>query len=127
MGIQICELVFLAGRKGTIDQLQISGTAVLPKEFYNLGLDFAYGMANSNIYTRVWRPFIQVNAFYNSEIGNFSYNLNLGYGGKVFSQDHMIVGANYTESVNGVGGNVFELFLRYQFLYMNQKMFNSFK
>lgn len=116
-----------SGSKGTVDQLQVPGTAVLPKEFYNLGLDFAYGMANGNIYTRVWRPFIQVNTFYNSEIGNFSYNFNLGYGGKVFSQDHMVVGANYAESVNGVGGTVFELFLRYQFLYMNQKMLNSFK
>ena len=106
-----------SGSKGVIDNLQVGVNPVLPKEFYNLGVDFAYGMANSAIYTRVWRPFWEVNTFYNSEIGNFSYNFNIGYGGKVFSQDHMIVGANYTESVNGVGGSVFELFLKYQFLY----------
>ncbi len=110
------------GSKGTIDQVQRAGNAVLPKEFYNLGLDFAYGMANSALYTRVWRPFAQISTFYNSEIGNISYNVNLGYGGKLFAQDHMVVGANYTESVNGVGGSIFELFLRYQFLYMQAAM-----
>ena len=114
------------GSRGTIDKLQTVGTAVLPKEFYNLGVNFAYGMANSNLYTRVWRPFAQVNTFYNSEIANFSYNVNIGYGGKLFSQDHMVVGANYTESVNGIGGSVFELFLRYQFLYMNGAVLKGF-
>jgi len=110
------------GRKGTIDKVQTAGNVVLPKEFYNLGFDFAYGMANSALYTRVWRPFAQINTFYNSEVGALSYNVNVGYGGKLFSQDHMVVGANYTESVNGVGGSIFELFLRYQFLYMQAAM-----
>ena len=115
-----------SGSKGVMDNLEIGGNPVLPKEFYNLGFDFTYGMINSEIYTRVWRPFAEVNTFYNSELGNFSYNFNIGYGGKVFSQDHMVVGANYTESVNGVGGSVFELFLKYQFLYIHPELMQSF-
>jgi hypothetical protein len=113
------------GPKGVLDTLQAPGSPVLPKEFYNLGLDFAYGMANSNIYTRVWRPYATVNTFYNSEIKNMSYNFNIGYGGKLFKQDHMLVGANYTESVNGVGGSVFELFLKYQFMYIHPRIING--
>ena len=107
----------VSNHRGLGSSLQAAGTPVLPKEFYNLGLDFAYGMANSNLYTRVWRPYAEVNAFYNSELGNFSYNFNAGYGGKAFGQDHLLLGANYTESVNGVGGSIFEVFLKYQFLY----------
>ena len=116
----------ISGSRGVIDELQVATKPVLPKEFYNLGLDFAYGMANSNLYTRVWRPYAEVNAFYNSELGDFSYNFNAGYGGKAFGQDHMLIGANYTESVNGVGGSVFEVFLKYQFLYIHPEMIRSF-
>jgi len=108
-----------SGSKGVIDKLQKKNNKVLPKQFYNLGLNFTYGMANSDIYTRVWRPYIDVSSYYNSEIKDYSYSVNSGYGGKIWNQDHLILGASYSESVNGIGGTVFNIFLKYQFLYTN--------
>jgi len=46
-----------SGKKGVIDKLQAPRAQVLPNNFINLGVDFAYGMQNSDIYTRVWRPY----------------------------------------------------------------------
>ena len=48
---------------------------------------------------------------------SFSYGFNIGYGGKVWHQDHLIIGAAYTDSVNGIGGSILELFLKYEFMY----------
>ena len=109
--------------RGIIDTLQVQRNPVLPKDFYNAGLTFAYGMANSNLYTRVWRPYFDINTYYNSDTQAYSYGINVGYGGKVFQQDHMTVGASYSESVYGDGGKVFELFLNYRFMYIHPEMF----
>jgi hypothetical protein len=105
------------GSNGVIDTIQTLDFEVLPRDFYNYGLNFAYGMANSDIYTRVWRGYADISAYYNSDIDDYTYGFNVGYGGKVWHQDHLVFGANYTQSVNGVGGSIFELFLDYKFLY----------
>jgi len=109
-----------SGDKGLLKKIQQRGTNVLPNDFYNLGVDFAYGMQNSEIYTRVWRSYFEVSTFYNSDINDFSYAFNAGYGGKLYSQDHLIFGTSYTQSVNGIGGSIFEVFLKYQFLYTHK-------
>lgn len=106
-----------SGSRGVIDDLQAASYPVLPANFYNVGLNFSYGLANSSIYTRVWRPYFEFSPYYNSEIDSYTYGLNAGIGGKVWHQDHLVVGASYTDSVNGVGGSIFELFLKYQFMY----------
>ena len=106
-----------AGTHGVIDKLQSPRTQVLPNNFMNFGIDFAYGMQNSDIYTRVWRPYFEVSSYYNTDLAAFSYGFNAGYGGKLFSQDHLVIGTSYTNSVNGIGGSIFELFLNYKFLY----------
>jgi hypothetical protein len=106
-----------SGTKGVIDKLQLRNNPVLPENFYNIGLNFSYGMANSEAYTRVWRPYFEFYPYYNETLDDYSYGLIAGYGGKVWHQDHMSIGASYSDSVNGIGGNVFEIFLRYQFMY----------
>jgi len=106
-----------SGSRGVIDQLQAESFGVLPLDFYNVGVAFSYGMANSNLYTRVWRPYLEFSPYYNSELDDYTYGFNAGYGGKVFHQDHLVLGASYTNSVNGVGGSIFELFLDYKFMY----------
>jgi len=106
-----------SGSKGVIDNLQNNPFNVLPNNFYNIGANFSYGMQNSRIYTRVWRPYFELSSYYDSELGAFSYGFNGGYGGKIFTQDHMVVGVNYSSDVNGIGGSIYELFLRYEFLY----------
>ena len=109
-----------AGSKGVIDKLQDGNFKVLPKDFYNLGVNFSYGMQNSEIYTRVWRPYFEGSSYYNSELGDFTYGFSAGYGGKVYSQDHLVIGTEYTNSVSGVGGSILEIFLRYEFLYTHR-------
>jgi len=109
-----------AGSKGVMDRLQDGNFKVLPKDFYNLGVNFSYGMQNSEIYTRVWRPYFEGSSYYNSELGDFTYGFSAGYGGKVYSQDHLVIGTEYTNSVSGVGGNILEIFLRYEFLYTHR-------
>lgn len=109
-----------SGDKGVLNQVQQPGVQILPNNFYNLGLNFAYGMQNSEIYTRVWRPYFEVSTYYNSDLGALNYGFNAGYGGKLYSQDHLIFGTSYTNAVNGIGGSIFELFLKYQFLYTHR-------
>ena len=109
-----------SGSKGVIDKLRPGREQVLPNNFMNLGVDFAYGMQNSEIYTRVWRPYFEVSSYYNTDLAAFSYGFNAGYGGKVYSQDHLIIGTSYTNDVNGIGGSIFELFLKYKFLYTHR-------
>jgi len=105
------------GSRGVIDEIQLNNTAVLPNNFYNIGLNLSYGMANSNIYTRVWRPYIEFYPYYNSDTQDYTYGFNLGYGGKIWHQDHLLVGVSYTDSVSGTGGTLLELFLNYKFMY----------
>jgi len=107
------------GTRGIIDTLQGPNLVALPDDFYNIGLNFLYGMVNSHIYTRVWRPYFEVSSYYNSFSEDINYGLNAGYGGKVNNQDHLVFGTSYTQSVNGVGGSIFELFLKYEFLYVS--------
>jgi hypothetical protein len=105
------------GDQGVIEELSDKTYNVLPNNFYNIGVTLSYGMANSHIYTRVWRPYFEVYPYYNSDIDTYTFGALAGYGGKVFHQDHLAIGASYTESVNGVGGSVLEIYLNYQFMY----------
>lgn len=106
--------------KGVIDRLQDTQFNVLPKNFYDIGVNFSYGMQNSHIYTRVWRPYFEASTYYNSELNSFSFGASAGYGGKVYSQDHLVIGAEYTNSVNGIGGSILEIFLRYEVEYTHR-------
>ena len=107
------------GTKGVIEELKKNEYKVLPRNFYNIGMTFAYGLANLGPYTRVWRPYFQFYPYYNSDLDDYTYGFDFGYGGKIWHQDHLIIGGSYTDSVNGTGGSVLELFLKYQFMYFH--------
>ncbi len=109
-----------SGSRGVIDELQFGVYPVLPEEFYNIGVNFAYGMENSRLYTRVWRPYFEMGTYYNSVQRGLSFSVNGGYGGKLWNQDHLVVGGSFSNSLNGTGGNIFEIFLRYQFIYLHR-------
>jgi len=108
---------------GVIDKLQKQNYKILPNNFYNLGINFSYGLANRSIYTRVWRPYFSLSPAYNSAINNYTYSFEAGYGGKVWHQDHMSIGASYSDSLKGINGKIFEIYLNYQFLYTANKEF----
>jgi len=105
------------GSRGVIDKIQARNFAVLPVNFYNIGVNLSYGMANSTLYTRVWRPYVELSPYYNSEIDDYTYGINAGYGGKMWHQDHLAIGISYTDSVSGVGGSILEIYFNYKFLY----------
>ena len=109
------------GTKGVIDEIQTDNFEVLPFSFYNVGIDLSLGMANRHYYTRVWRPYLHVAAYYNSDINDYTYSAHVGYGGKVYEQDHLSIGASYSNYLNGIGGKIFEIYLNYEFLYTLSK------
>ena len=106
-----------AGSRGSIDKLQLEISPVLPVDFTNMGLNISYGMANRGAYTRVWRPYFELFPYYSKEIDKYTYGFNVGYGGKAWHQDHLSVGASYTDTVSGTGSSIFELYVNYQFMY----------
>ena len=102
---------------GIIDTTQGGVFRVLPADFFNIGGELRLGMVNSNLYTRVWRPYLSVAPYYNTNSGTFNIGVNGGYGGSMLGQDHLVLGASYSQPATGVANNIYELFLKYQFLY----------
>ncbi len=106
-----------SGPHGVIDKLQKQKIDVLPQDFYNLGFNFAYGMQNRHLYSNTWRPYFGISSYYNSYSEDINFGGELGVGGELSSQDHLVLGTSYSQSINGVEGNIFKLFLKYEFLY----------
>ena len=111
---------------GVINDLQKESYPALPDSYYNMGMIFSYGMANSNNYTRVWRPFFEFSPSYNNLTSSYSYGFHLGIGGKVLHQDHLTVGIQYSDSDNGHVGETYQLYLNYHFLYKHPKISKGF-
>ena len=106
-----------SGPHGIIDTIQPQDFAVLPQNYLSVGPMFSCGMQKRHLYTREWRPYCQGGVFYNSENSDFNYALEAGMGGRVFRQDHLSVGASYSEFVRGVNDKVLEFYLDYEFYY----------
>ena len=105
------------GSKGVIELLQREAYAVLPEDFYSIGAIFSYGMVNSDNYTRVWRPYAEISTAYSSVSEDYTYNVHVGIGGKILHQDHLSIGASYSESISGIGTQSYEIYLNYRFFY----------
>jgi hypothetical protein len=108
------------GTRGTIDNLNpFPGELLnaLPDDYDNYGLTLSYGMQNANIYTGVWRPYIELSPFYNRQLEQTNFSVNAGLGGAVYNQDHMILGVDYNQAVNGTQEQYLKLFMQYKLLY----------
>ena len=116
----------VSNNHGVINKLQKESRTVLPETFYNVGMIFSYGMANSNNYTRVWRPYFEFTPSYNNISDAYNYGFHLGIGGKVYHQDHMSVGIKYSESENGLVGKTYQFYINYHFLYAHPKISKGF-
>ncbi len=90
---------------------------ILLNNFYDIGMIFNYGLINYTSYTRAWRPYFSVGTYYNAQANNLNYTASAGYGGMAFHQDHLVIGVSYQQSLNGVTGNIFKIFLKYHFLH----------
>jgi hypothetical protein len=106
-----------SGYKGVIELLQPYRTKALPDDFYNVGMNFFYGTVNRGTYTRVWRPYAEFIPYYNGFAEQFNFAIGGGVGGMAFDKDHMSLGFNYNQAVNGTQESLFELYLRYHMLY----------
>ncbi len=107
------------GSKGVIDTIQTQNFQVLTDDFYSYGATLAYGMQNRHLYTRVWRPYFQAGYFYNSAIDDYIYSFEAGMGGKVWHQDHLSIGASYSEFLQGINDKIIEFYLDYEFMYFH--------
>lgn len=108
--------------KGVMDDFRDKSYSALPLDFYNVGVNFSYGMGNSGSYTRVWRPYFELTPSYNSVTKEYSYGYHIGYGGKVIHQDHLTIGVIYTESTNPLENPSYEFYLNYKFMYKHPKL-----
>jgi hypothetical protein len=107
------------GTKGVIDDIQLKNYPVLTQDFYTTGVSFTYGMQNKDAYTRVWRPYFYAAVVYSSINEDYNYAFEGGIGGKVFQQDHLSIGALYSEYIKGINDKVIQFYMRYQFLYFH--------
>lgn len=103
--------------QGLINKISRPAPKLLPNDFYNIGAEFRYGMANSALYTRAWRPYFAISPYYNSLSYDYNVGVTLGYGGKIWKQDHLVIGASYAQPANGFYDSIFEVFLQYNLLY----------
>jgi hypothetical protein len=107
--------------RGLIDKVQKASYTVLDHSYYNVGLNLGYGMANSRIYTRVWRPYFVFSPSYNSTADAYTYSFDLGIGGKLVHQDHLALGVKYSDSEDGLVGKTYQFYINYSFLYAHPK------
>ena len=106
-----------SGSHGVIDTIQPQNYAVLPQNYLSVGPSFSFGMQKRHLQTRPWRPYFQGGVFFNTENNDFNYALEAGMGGRVWREDHLSVGASYSEFVRGVNDKVLEFYPDYEFLY----------
>ncbi len=114
------------GSRGVVDLIQDNRYNILEKEYYNVGLNFAYGIVNSTLYTRVWRPYFVFSPSYNSVLDTYNFGFHLGVGGKILHQDHLSLGLQYSDSEDGIVGKSVQFYLKYNFLYAHPKITKGF-
>jgi len=102
---------------GNLGLLVEYGGRILPEEFYNVGVSFFYGIMNKQYYTRVWRPYLEISPYYNGYTNRFNVSLGGGYGGSLYGQDHLTIGFDYDESVNGTDESNFKIYMNYRLFY----------
>gem|GEM_PF-1407136 len=102
---------------GSLGKLMPFRGRVLPEEFYNIGVNFFYGMMNKQYYTRVWRPYAEISPYYNGYSHRFNFSFGAGYGGSLHGQDHLTIGFDYDQSVNGTTESNFRIYTNYRIFY----------
>ncbi len=106
-----------SGSRGVIDRLMPYTFKALPEEFANIGISLQYGLQNENSYTRVWRPYAEFTPLYNCKTNDFSFALRGGIGGHIWNQDHLLLGFDYNQALNGTDETTFGIFVSYRLFY----------
>jgi hypothetical protein len=105
------------GDKGTLDKITpFTDTKFLPSSFNELGVGFSFGHENRDLFTRVWRPFLDLSLSYNNRYeGGFS--ISGGVGGEIFKQDNLSLECGYIKGFGGTAEDVLKLMTRYYLLF----------
>ncbi|MBI4244779.1 MAG: tetratricopeptide repeat protein [Planctomycetes bacterium] len=100
-------------KKGVISELTpFTAFDIVPDSFKEIGAGFVVGVENRDSYVRVWRPFIDGNASYNTTFGA-GYSVGTGIGGLLFGQDNCALGVNYSVGQNNLDEPIMTLYIRY--------------
>jgi len=100
--------------RGVLDDIiPYDDAEALPEKFYNIGVNFFYGMMNKESYTRVWRPYAMFSPYYNGYHNQLNLSMSAGIGGSIYDKDHLSIGVGYDQSLNGTQESSLRLYLRY--------------
>ncbi|MGD9153408.1 MAG: tetratricopeptide repeat protein [Gammaproteobacteria bacterium] len=73
-----------------------------PVDSNEYGGGFGFGQAYRDNYTHAWRPFVDINAYYNTDV-SMAYFGNAGIAGSVFGRDHLVFFVNYGLNIETFG------------------------
>ena len=105
------------GGKGSLDKLTgFTDTKFLPQSFNELGIGFNFGYENRELYTRVWRPFMDISLSFNTRNG-LNYSVFFGIGGKILKQDNLSLELGYSRRLRGAVDGFKRFDIRYLRLY----------
>lgn len=102
-------------KKGNISELSpYQDFEALPEDYLNTGIGFSFGYENKDSYVRVWRPFLRVDAGYNT-IGSLSYGSSVGMGGAFLGKDNLSFEVSLNRNAGGLKETLLQIGLFYKF------------
>ena len=105
------------GNKGTLDRIApFAETKFLPSSFNELGVGFSFGQENRDLFTGLWRPFLDLSLSYNTSYGG-GFSISAGVGGEILQQDNLSLECGYNKGFRGTDEDVLRLMIRYYFFF----------
>lgn len=101
------------GNQGDIARLSpFSNFDALPSSYNLIGAGFTLGSDYKYKLEKTWRPFLHGDVFYETDSG-MGYDAGGGYGGSIFGNDNMSIGANYYTNFHGSSSSYLDFFINY--------------
>ncbi len=88
----------------------------LPPSYTQAGVGFFFGYDQKYRYTRRWRPFVDLDLFYNS-VTKQGYSAIFGVGGPLFRKDNLSITIGLSNDFGGTGQGYSEVSLYYFYLF----------
>ncbi len=101
------------GKEGNVREiLPGPGYRLVPESYTSVGVGFYFGYDNRDSYTRVWRPFMNIDLGYNTRYGSL-IDLSGGVGGQVLDKDNLYLEGSFGQNMGGVQETIIRLNLGY--------------
>ena len=108
---------FKKENRGVIDNIARKDDLILPQEYLRTGVTLGIGTATKEIFTRVWRGYLEFTPYYDWITNRADFSINTGYGGSLFGQDKLRFDFSYDQSLNGTQDSSYGLNMNYFLLY----------